>query len=212
MAQKRVPVLSWCLLVLLGVFEVQARSAPKFHADVGRFRIPIDDDNLDHKDYDTLDYNLELVFDLAVEYWEDQEAYESVDVEELYVKGLAQTYLSGYQNESQTLIDTANTKVQSALKQALADTTPPGNLTAAEDTLFLDDDDFLGFYLEAIYDMWEQNFYSKLGSLMGVGKNVACSRKINEVLTEKDEWAKAGSSAATTLMALVPTFLAFGNL
>ncbi|KAF2198661.1 hypothetical protein GQ43DRAFT_148828 [Delitschia confertaspora ATCC 74209] len=47
---------------------------------------------------------------------------------------------------------------------------------------------------------------------MGMGKSVPCSEYINEVINSKDEWEKMGSQAATTLMTLLPTFLAFGNL
>lgn len=50
------------------------------------------------------------------------------------------------------------------------------------------------------------------GSYMGVGSTVECSAYINEVLSNKDPWANAGSAAATTLTALLPTLLSFGNV
>ncbi|KKY25218.1 hypothetical protein UCDDS831_g02125 [Diplodia seriata] len=49
-------------------------------------------------------------------------------------------------------------------------------------------------------------------SYMGVGWNVKCWGDINTALNMATEWDKAASSAATTLMALIPVLLTFGNL
>ncbi|OJD34001.1 uncharacterized protein BKCO1_2600036 [Diplodia corticola] len=49
-------------------------------------------------------------------------------------------------------------------------------------------------------------------SYMGVGWNVRCWGDINAALNMATEWDKAASSAATTLMALIPVLLTFGNL
>ncbi|RDW63316.1 hypothetical protein BP6252_10861 [Coleophoma cylindrospora] len=71
----------------------------------------------------------------------------------------------------------------------------------------------LGYeYLLAVYNATVLTQVFNQAALMGVGKTVSCSENINIVLSTKNEWAKAGSSAATTLMALLPTFLAFGSL
>jgi hypothetical protein len=55
-------------------------------------------------------------------------------------------------------------------------------------------------------------FYHVHGAYIGVGRNSKCAEQINQVLSDKDEWAKMGSGIATTLMTLLPTFLAFGHL
>lgn len=49
-------------------------------------------------------------------------------------------------------------------------------------------------------------------SYMGVGWDVKCWGNINAALDLATEWDKAASSAATTLMALIPVLLTFGNL
>ncbi|KAK2762617.1 hypothetical protein FQN54_000790 [Arachnomyces sp. PD_36] len=72
--------------------------------------------------------------------------------------------------------------------------------------------DLVEGYLGAIYNMTTQTFYYIQGAYLGVGKSSGCAKQIDEVLSNKSEWEKMGSSAATTLMALLPTFLAFGNL
>ena len=54
--------------------------------------------------------------------------------------------------------------------------------------------------------------YAALAAWAGVGRSVECADRISSVLKDMDEWEKAGMQAATTLMALLPTFLAFGNL
>ncbi|KAF2739839.1 hypothetical protein EJ04DRAFT_604311 [Polyplosphaeria fusca] len=72
--------------------------------------------------------------------------------------------------------------------------------------------DIAYYYLDAVANMTEQTYYYILGAYMGAGFNSECADQINKVLEEKDEWAKMSSSAATTLMALMPIFLAFGKL
>lgn len=82
-----------------------------------------------------------------------------------------------------------------------------------ETALFNDSFDDLAInYVDAVENFSISTFYYTLGAYMGVGKSVECSFHINEVLKVTDEWEKLGSTAATTLMALLPTFLAFGNL
>lgn len=51
-----------------------------------------------------------------------------------------------------------------------------------------------------------------LAAYAGVGLPVKCSEQVNQAISGMNEWEKTGMSAANTLMALLPTFLAFGNL
>lgn len=66
--------------------------------------------------------------------------------------------------------------------------------------------------LYRIEDEYEYLYYKSLASYAGVGSPVRCSPQIERMLTGMSEWEKTGMAAATTLMALLPTFLAFGNL
>lgn len=88
----------------------------------------------------------------------------------------------------------------------------PGNESAI--SLFMNQTffDLYSEYVQAVYNTSVLTQFYNFGALMGIGWTVECSDAINTVLESKDEWAKAGSAAATTLMALLPTFLAFGNL
>jgi hypothetical protein len=51
-----------------------------------------------------------------------------------------------------------------------------------------------------------------IGSYLGVGFNVDCRNYISAVLDNADQFDTAGWQAATTLMALIPVLLTFGNL
>jgi hypothetical protein len=72
--------------------------------------------------------------------------------------------------------------------------------------------DLSSTYLDAIWNTSAILDYYWVAAYMGIGRSVKCSHQINEILAETDEWENAGASAATILMALLPTFLAFGNL
>ncbi|KAL0261567.1 hypothetical protein SLS55_002997 [Diplodia seriata] len=58
----------------------------------------------------------------------------------------------------------------------------------------------------------DSTYWKITASYMGVGWNVKCWGDINTALNMATEWDKAASSAATTLMALIPVLLTFGNL
>ena len=214
MTQTSVHVLGCCFLVLLGAFGIQARTVSRFQADIGRFHFPISDDRLDdpHAN-DTLNDNLDQLFSDTLEYYDSFDENQPIEVEAPYVDQLAKTALSpDYEEHAQRLRNDANNSMEAVIKDALRMTEARGNRTWAEQYVLDNDDDFVWYYLDAINNMSTSVFYYKLGAYMGVGQTVTCSSFIDDVLSNKDEWSKAGSSAATTLMALVPTFLAFGNL
>jgi hypothetical protein len=72
--------------------------------------------------------------------------------------------------------------------------------------------DLSSLYLWTLDNGTEWLPFRLVDAYMGVGRTVECSDIINTLLAGAGEWEKAGSAAATTLMALIPTFLAFGNL
>ena len=72
--------------------------------------------------------------------------------------------------------------------------------------------DYTSYYLDVIYNLILATHYYRLGAFAGVGWPVFCSEQVDNVLENLSEWDKAGSNAVITLMALLPFFLAFGNL
>lgn len=214
MAQNRIQLLGCCLLVLLGAFGIQARKVSRFEADIGRFRFPISDDRIDdpHAN-DTLGKNLAQLFLDTHDYYDNFDKNQPTEVEAAYVDKLAQIRLApDYKEHAQRLHNDANSSLETMTQDALSIAVPPGNRTWAEHYVLENKEDFVWHYLHAINNMSISIHYYKIGAYMGVGQTVKCSSHIDDVLSNKDEWSKAGSSAATTLMALVPTFLAFGNL
>lgn len=63
-----------------------------------------------------------------------------------------------------------------------------------------------------VKDKMNLAYFRIVGAYMGVGWRPSCMDNINKVLEDASEWDKAGASAATTLMALIPALLTFGNL
>ncbi len=55
-------------------------------------------------------------------------------------------------------------------------------------------------------------YYGIIGDYLGVGFNVKCRDHISQTINNADQFDTAGWQAATTLMALIPVLLTFGNL
>lgn len=72
--------------------------------------------------------------------------------------------------------------------------------------------DVVFHYLDSLANLTYDTFWAVRGAYMGVGRTSTCATEVSAVIASKDEWMKAGSAAATTLMSLVPAYLAFGNL
>jgi hypothetical protein len=72
--------------------------------------------------------------------------------------------------------------------------------------------DLSEIFLDEIDKEFKELHHEQLAAYAGVGSPVDCSHHINRMLSEMSEWEKAGMAAASTLMALLPTFLAFGSL
>ncbi|EON68449.1 hypothetical protein W97_07659 [Coniosporium apollinis CBS 100218] len=188
--------------------DKDTRERNRFKPHVGNFPIPFHDDRLDGKvaqieANQTLRENLDTLSWSAFYYWVDNFDPNST-FEATELQALARRDLPGddFRHHS-SLLEQANATYFEQLK----------GFSFNETALFNDSFDDLAInYVDAVENFSISTFYYTLGAYMGVGKSVECSSHINEVLTVTDEWEKLGSSAATTLMALLPTFLAFGNL
>lgn len=197
-----------CLLFLLPTVQSsrQPNSNPQ-SASVGHFKIKIHDDRLPLAEaisnYTGLMPNLTNLFDTVLDdYYAsyDVEDTPPVEVQSDNITAIAQSNLSAeYFKYNEVLLSASKEAANSSFEQ---DKKNYGN--PYPDVTFN--------YLYAIANMSYQTYYYIHGAYIGIGMNSACAEQINQVLADKDEWAKMGSGAATTLMALLPTFLAFGNL
>lgn len=79
-------------------------------------------------------------------------------------------------------------------------------------TLGVPNEDIAWYYVNILYQLPWQTYWYIQGAFFGVGRESACAAEISNVIASKEEWEKTGSAAATTLMAIAPVFLAFGNL
>ncbi len=212
MERRFLPVLVWCFVLVLLAFEVQAKKKKEQdQIGIGRFRFDISDNKIDldaiHQNETLLDNLTDLYIDTAV-YWFSDPDYITVDEAYPEIEALAFKYLPSEQNYSQLLMINANNSWKNAIQNAQANR---GNQTL-DQWLANKEEDFTSCYLDEVYNLTQATFFYILGAYMGMGKSVDCSDFINTVLEDASEWKKAGSNAATTLMALLPTFLAFGNL
>ncbi|CAO2650069.1 Nn.00g013610.m01.CDS01 [Neocucurbitaria sp. VM-36] len=172
-------------------------------ASVGRFSININDNRLRLEEavanQTTLNPSLAELFFNVLDFYEsyNDSQIPSMEVQSQNLTSLAKTSLSpaDFGKYNQVLLNASSDVANETIN-----------------TEGLPNPDVVGFYLDAIYNMTYQTYYYIHGAYIGVGQNSECAEQINQVLADKDEWAKMGSSAATTLMALLPTFLAFGHL
>lgn len=67
-------------------------------------------------------------------------------------------------------------------------------------------------HLEGLQDRIQRAYYAIIGDYLGVGFQVSCKAYIEETLNNVSQFDQAGWQAATTLMALTPVLLTFGNL
>ncbi|KAF2843410.1 hypothetical protein M501DRAFT_985525 [Patellaria atrata CBS 101060] len=175
----------------------------RFQAAVGNFRIPLNDQRVIDKvkvKEDNLT-NFDCLWNKTIEYWLDNELPQ--------------------QDENSTLFQFANSCSIGEYHNNLTENAER-NLTwwlelpdYNNDFILLWNERYIDLserYLTAVENESQNLHYEIMGSYMGIGESVSCSPHIDRILDEASEWDKAGAGAATTLMALVPTFLAFGNL
>lgn len=195
-------------IVLVGMaHSTSAKSANRVknlgEASVGRFKVTLNDERLPlaamEKNRTSLQPNLEKLWNKVYVYWYTYGDDETPPVEE------QSRNLTAYAKEQLTeeeYNDLNERILREATKNATA--TPLFEGQPHHDVVFS--------YLETIWNISSATEYFMHGAYLGVGSSSTCSEHVNDVLANADEWAKMGGSAATTLMALLPTFLAFGNL
>ncbi|KAF2789757.1 hypothetical protein K505DRAFT_365321 [Melanomma pulvis-pyrius CBS 109.77] len=196
-----------CLLSLL--LAVQSRRAPNSNpqqASVGRFSIKIHDERLPLEEAVANNTGLipnltELFVNVLIDYYLTYNDENTPPVEAQWdnITAIAQSDLfTEFFKYNEVLLNASKEVANSFFEQ--------------DKKLGYPNPDVTYYYLDAIANMTQQTYYYILGAYIGVGVNSACAKQINQVLADKDEWAKMGSGAASTLMALLPTFLAYGNL
>jgi len=211
---RRDTVLRFAIIALLTLTHPtsakQGASSPKKlgETSVGRFKVTITDDRLPleqmEKNKTSLLPNLDNLWFAADDYWSNFTLEETPPEEEQLrnLSNIAKKELteSEYNEINQFLLDVAKQDASTlypTYKSLFPDMPHP---------------DIVASYFDAIVNLSSRTQYYMHGAYLGVGRSSKCSDHINDVLSNKDEWEKMGSSAATTLMALLPTFLAFGNL
>jgi hypothetical protein len=70
----------------------------------------------------------------------------------------------------------------------------------------------LDMQIQNISSLAQNAYYRIIGDYMGTGIDVSCQSYISETLNAASQFDQAGWQAATTLMALIPALLTFGNL
>lgn len=199
-------LLHWLLFTLflpLSLASIKQRG-DRFVADVGYFKIPFNDDRIVAK-VNAAEKNItdfDCLYGQALDYWFNREDPLPEDVEAKQLQDFANNCTIA-PDVGENLLTNASKGLHASLAQF------------NNDSIALWNDSFTDLsekYLDAIEAEDNNRYYNRIASYMGVGQNVQCSRYIDDALKDAGEWEKAGAGAAATLMALVPTFLAFGNL
>jgi hypothetical protein len=198
-------VFGLCTPYLVAAATKGSKGINKADVKVGNFPIVMDDDRLNHNIQVAKQNQTELacIVDAVYTYWYNLDTpgpNETADISAIAAGCISLPENQGYNNWA---IANATAEYNKEL-QAFH-----GNQTAYWDW---DYTDFSWVYLMAVYNSSLSVPYEIIGAFMGVGKTVKCANQINTVLAGVGQWEQAGSAAATTLMALIPSFLAFGNL
>lgn len=194
-----------CALACAFLF-VHARDTPS-RISIGHFKFPLNDPDIDER--------VQLVRDnitawnnfyaSTVEYWDSRyndEQTPSIEEE------IAQLQI--FANESKVGSEEFSTLLQKAENDYYAQLRAFNNDSSRlwrEEQSDLSDKVLFG-----VEDEFEFLDHVWLTAYAGVGSSVDCAAHINFMLSNMTEWEKSGMAAASTLMALLPTFLAFGNL
>lgn len=172
-------------------------------ASVGRFKITLDDDQLPleemEKNRTSLRPHLAWLWLSAWDYWGNF-TDETTPTEEEQVQSLTAFAKSELSPEE---FNDFGGKILNHSKEN-ASVTPLFDGQPHHDVVFS--------FMETVWNMSIATDYFINGAFIGVGARSDCAEAVDEVLSNASEWNKMGSSAATTMMALLPTFLAFGNL
>ncbi|KAF1997733.1 hypothetical protein P154DRAFT_605196 [Amniculicola lignicola CBS 123094] len=177
--------------------------------NIGYFKFPPLNDEIILRRVREVENNLtawEGLFTSALEFYINNTEIEngpSDDVEEDQLRQLA-TDQNISSSELEVLLERARTGYNAELRD-------PAN---ASTQLWFNDSrpDLSEHFLIGMAEDFDYLYYEELSMYAGIGSHVDCSPYIDQKLKKMSEWEKAGMNAATTLMALVPTFLAFGSL
>ena len=191
-----------CQLLLLAPCALAYEKSDKrrkFDARVGLFSFTIDDDRL--KLNASLDRRLGSLYDRAYEYYLSYDAPPSDEAEVAKLTTIAAEELEPEQVDTYVakLLHSANSSATLYRQE---------NPNDPDLSRF----DIANYFLDALESLFDDFAYWGINPLMGVGWSASCSGNVNDILATRNEWEKAGSGGATTLMALVPAILSFGNL
>lgn len=177
---------------------------PPFRIDIGYFRFPLNDPDIESRVLQTERNKTfwEDLYRLTHDYWQGAKEPRP-DEDEI-------ASLRGFGNESKVEEKELEVLLERAKESYDATLANFGN-----DSIRLwehNKTDLSEYFLNEIDEEFKLIHHQYLMAWAGVGSEVDCSEHINNMLDQMDEWEKAGMAAASTLMALLPTFLAFGNL
>lgn len=197
-----------CLLVLAAIQFPQLACAkerqPPFRINIGYFRFPLNDPDIESRVLQS-ERNVTLwekLYDLTHNYWQQNKQALPDDVEI--------DALRGFGNESKVEKKELDVLLERAKESYDANLASFGN--DSQKLWQHNQTDLSEKFLGEIDEEFKMIHHQYLMAWAGVGSAVDCSEHINNMLDQMTEWEKAGMAAASTLMALLPTFLAFGNL
>jgi hypothetical protein len=203
MARFTVPLLLGLALHFSALALAKERDPP-FRVNIGYFKFPLNDPEIKDRILQT-DRNVTIWEDLyqaTLRYWQNNEQPRPDDEEEDAIRQFANDSAINHK-ELEVLLERAKVDYDTELKAW-------GN-----DAQKLWDDnqtDLSEKFLDHIEEEFNILHTQRLAAFAGVGASVDCSVHIDSILDQMSEWEKAGMSVASTLMALLPTFLAFGSL
>lgn len=179
------------------------RDAP-FRVNIGYFKFPLNDPEIEDRILQT-ERNVTLwenLYQATLRYWHNNKLPRPDDEEEDAIRQFANDSAINHK-ELETLLERAKVDYDAELKKWGNDALKLWN---ASDT------DLSEKFLEHIEEEFNILHHQRLAAFAGVGSAVDCSADIDAMLDQMSEWEKTGMAVASTLMALLPTFLAFGSL
>jgi hypothetical protein len=180
----------------------------RFQVDIGFFRFPLNDPRIENRVLET-ERNLTAwgdIFDSTLDYLK----YNHKVLDEPLPNDVEEEKLRQFARDTQVDMEDFGTvlgRAKASYDEALLSwNNDSRGLWRSNET------DLSDKFLEEAYEEFKNLEHERLAAWAGVGSSVDCAEHINRILKDMDEWEKAGMAAATTLMALLPTFLAFGSL
>lgn len=200
----KVSLLKLSALGALQVSTVVLAREPPFRVDIGHFSFPLNDPEIQSRVRQTMK-NLtiwENIRTFTHKYHDSKNQANPDDVEKDAIRQFAND--SKIDNkELEVLLERARKSYDTQLA------------TYGNDSQRLwkeKKSDLSAKFLDEIEGEFMNLHHQQLAAFAGVGSKLDCSLHIGAMLDQMTEWEKSGMAAATTLMALLPTFLAFGNL